>query len=89
MCVIPADHKELSKLQKPLSKYGIKLITANRVKGLTFEVVFVCSLENYFRDGNLDDMLYISNQKRLVYTSMGRARRNLYLLHQNKLSSYL
>ena len=89
MCVILPNHKELSKLQKPLGKYGIKLITANRVKGLTFEVVFVCSLENYFRDGNLDDMLYISNQKRLVYTSMGRARRNLYLLHQNKLSSYL
>lgn len=89
MCVILPNNRELLRYKKELEKYGVKLITANRVKGLTFEIVFLCGLENYFKNGNEEDMLYISSQKRLVYTSMGRARKHLYLLHQNKISAHL
>ncbi len=89
MCVILPNNRELQRYKKALEKYGIKIITANRVKGLTFDTVFLCGLENYFINGNEEDMLYISSQKRLVYTSMGRARKHLYLLHQNKISAYL
>lgn len=62
------------------------MITANQMKGLTFEVVFLCGLDHYFRNGSEDDLAYISHQKRLIYSCMGRARQLLYLLHHNKIS---
>lgn len=88
MCVILPDGKDIHRFNKALSKYGIKIITSNQVKGLTYDVVFLCGLDNYFR-GNNEDLLYVSSQKRLIHSAMGRAKTHLFLLHQKKFSSYL
>ena len=88
MCVILPVHREVARFEKSLSKYGVKVITSNRVKGLTFDVVFFCGLETFFVNGNPDDAAYSSNQKRIIYSCMGRAKQFLYLMHQNKISSY-
>lgn len=86
MCVILPNNREAKRFSKSLSKYKVKIITSNRVKGLTYEAVFLCGLEHFFRDGSSDDSSYVSHQKRIIYSSMGRARRFLYLLHHNKIS---
>ena len=86
MCVILPSGRDLQRFNKSLSKYKVKVITSNRVKGLTYEVVFLCGLEHFFRDGSAEDFSYVSNQKRIVYSCMGRARRFLYLLHHKKIS---
>ena len=86
MCVILPNGREAARFEKALSKYRVKVITSNRVKGLTFDVVFLCGLEHFFREGSAEDLSYISHQKRIVYTSMGRAKQLLYLLHHNRIS---
>lgn len=86
MCVILPNGREAARFNKSLSKYKVKVITSNRVKGLTYEVVFLCGLEHFFREGSADDLSYISHQRRVIYSCMGRARKSLYLLHHNKIS---
>lgn len=88
MCIILPNGREAIRFEKSLSKYKVKIITSNRVKGLTFEAVFLCGLEQYFRGDSMDDLSYISHQKRLIYSCMGRSRRFLYLLHHKKLSTH-
>ncbi|NLG41602.1 MAG: UvrD-helicase domain-containing protein [Chloroflexi bacterium] len=86
MCVILPSGREARRFSEGLATHPIKVITANQMKGLTFEVVFLCGLDHYFRNGSEDDLAYISHQKRLIYSCMGRARQLLYLLHHNKIS---
>lgn len=86
MCVILPNGREAARFGKSLSKYKVKVITPNRVKGLTYEVVFLCGLEHFFRKDSVDDLSYVSHQRRVIYSCMGRARRSLYLLHHNKIS---
>lgn len=45
-------------------------------------------MENFFKFGDIDK-LYLSSQKRLVFTCIGRAKEHLFLLHHKKLSKYL
>lgn len=88
MCVILPNTKELERFKKVLYKYGVKLILPNQVKGLTYDLVFLCGMENFFKHGDIDK-LYVSSQKRLVFTCIGRAKEHLFLLHHKKLSKYL
>lgn len=87
MCIILPNGREAQRFKKAFSKYSVKVITAKGVKGMSYEVVFLCGLEHYFNDGNPDDSSYISNQKRIIYSCMGRAKQYLYLIHLNRISS--
>ncbi|MBF8962991.1 UvrD-helicase domain-containing protein [Pontibacter sp. FD36] len=72
---------------------AIKLCTLSSIKGLEFEVVIVVDCNNDvipypsgFNDE--DDEFHISTERRLLYTSMTRARERLYLLSSGKPTRY-
>ena len=72
----------------------IKLCTLSSVKGLEFDNVFIIDLNDdvipYPPGFNEeDDEFHISTERRLLYTSMTRARENLYLFSSGNPSRYL
>lgn len=73
---------------------SIKVCTLSSVKGLEFENVFIIDLNADvipyppgFND--TEDEFHISTERRLLYTSMTRARERLYLLSSGIPTSYL
>lgn len=73
---------------------SIKICTLSSVKGLEFDNVFIIDLnENIipYPAGFIDkdDEFHISTERRLLYTSMTRARERLYLLSSGIPSRYL
>lgn len=72
----------------------IKLSTMSSIKGLEFDNVFIIDLNDDiipfppgFSDEN--DEFHISTERRLLYTCMTRAKKNLLLLSSGKPSRYL
>lgn len=72
----------------------IKVCTLSSIKGLEFTNVFIIDLNDDiipyppgFNDEN--DEYHISTERRLLYTTMTRARKNLYLLSSGNPSRYL
>lgn len=72
----------------------VKLCTLSSVKGLEFENVFIIDLNDDvipyppgFNDE--DDEFHISTERRLLYTSMTRARERLFLISSGSPSRYL
>jgi len=73
---------------------SIKICTLSSVKGLEFENVFIIDLNDDiipYPPGfiDTDDEFHISTERRLLYTSMTRARERLYLLSSGKPTRYL
>lgn len=73
---------------------SIKICTLSSVKGLEFENVFIIDLNDDiipYPPGfiDTDDEFHISTERRLLYTSMTRARERLFLLSSGKPSRYL
>ncbi len=73
---------------------SIKVCTLSSVKGLEFENVFIIDLNDDvipyppgFNDA--EDEFHISTERRLLYTSMTRARERLFLLSSGKPTRYL
>lgn len=73
---------------------SIKVCTLSSVKGLEFENVFIIDLNDDvipyppgFND--TEDDFHVSTERRLLYTSMTRARERLYLLSSGISSRYL
>lgn len=73
---------------------SIKLCTLSSIKGLEFDNVFIVDLNDDvipypsgFNDDN--DEFHISTERRLLYTSMTRAREKLFLLSGGTPSRYL
>jgi superfamily I DNA/RNA helicase len=73
---------------------SIKVCTLSSVKGLEFENVFIIDLNDNiipyppgFNDS--EDEFHISTERRLLYTSMTRARERLFLLSSGKPTRYL
>jgi len=73
---------------------SIKLCTMSSIKGLEFDNVFIIDLNDNiipyphgFNDAN--DEFHVSTERRLLYTSMTRARERLYLLSSGLRSRYL
>lgn len=73
---------------------SIKICTLSSIKGLEFENVFIIDLNDDiipYPPGFIDseDEYHISTERRLLYTSMTRARERLYLLSSGNPSRYL
>lgn len=73
---------------------SIKICTLSSVKGLEFENVFIIDLNDDiipYPPGfiDTDDEFHISTERRLLYTSMTRARERLFLLSSGDPSRYL
>lgn len=73
---------------------SIKICTLSSVKGLEFENVFIIDLNDNiipYPAGfiDTDDEFHISTERRLLYTSMTRARERLYLLSSGNPTRYL
>ena len=73
---------------------SIKICTLSSVKGLEFENVFIIDLNDDvipYPPGfiDTDDEFHISTERRLLYTSMTRARERLYLLSSGNPTRYL
>ena len=61
----------------------VTLITLHAAKGLEFEVVFICGLEEgvFPHARSLDDPRQMEEERRLAYVGLTRARKRLYLTH--------
>lgn len=73
---------------------SIKICTLSSVKGLEFDNVFIIDLNDDiipYPQGFIDsdDEFHISTERRLLYTSMTRARERLYLLSSGNPTRYL
>lgn len=73
---------------------SIKICTLSSIKGLEFENVFIIDLNDDiipYPQGfiDADDEFHISTERRLLYTSMTRARERLYLLSSGNPTRYL
>lgn len=73
---------------------SVKICTLSSIKGLEFENVFIIDLNDDiipYPPGfiDTDDEFHISTERRLLYTSMTRARERLFLLSSGKPSRYL
>lgn len=73
---------------------SIKICTLSSIKGLEFENVFIIDLNDDiipYPPGFIDtnDEFHISTERRLLYTSMTRARERLYLLSSGNPTRYL
>lgn len=82
---------ELVNSNQPIN-YGsdsIKICTMSSIKGLEFNTVFIVDLNDDiipYPAGFIeeDDEFHISTERRLLYTCMTRARKNLFLFSSNK-----
>ena len=61
----------------------VTLITLHAAKGLEFEAVFICGLEEgvFPHARSLDDPRQMEEERRLAYVGLTRARKRLYLTH--------
>jgi len=67
----------------------VQLMTLHAAKGLEFEVVFLCGLEeNLFPHQNSLDESKLAEERRLCYVGITRARRYLYLCHSESRYRY-
>jgi len=74
----------VSKLEKALKGQGVHITTFHACKGLEFDTVFISQIQETF--GNLpDEPEAISEERRLVYMAMTRARQQLHMLYQGNL----
>ena len=62
---------------------AVQLMTVHAAKGLEFDVVFICGLEEglFPHENSLIDDKGLEEERRLMYVAVTRARKRLYLTH--------
>ncbi|MEW6165001.1 MAG: UvrD-helicase domain-containing protein [Pseudomonadota bacterium] len=62
---------------------ALQLMTVHSAKGLEFNVVFICGLEEglFPHENSLNDDKGLEEERRLMYVAVTRARQRLYLCH--------
>lgn len=65
-------------LRKELDRLQVKYETIHKLKGLEYDIVFLQGMQETFAEENPSPQ-YLSEERRLVYTGMTRARKKLYL----------
>lgn len=83
IAVLHRRSRGVNRLKTALRGLGVNINTFHAFKGLEFEAVFLCQLqETNVHQGTEDEK---SAERRLVYMAMTRAREHLYMGYQNKL----
>ncbi len=72
------------KLQSQLRGLGVDASTFHSLKGLEFDTVFITQAQYAFPESILDSAHALSEERRLFYMSMTRARQRLYLSYQDR-----
>ena len=77
-----------------LNSDAIKLCTLSSIKGLEFERVLICDvnegvLPNDMMASGEEDELHVSTERRLLYTAMTRAEKELYLFSSSSPSPFI
>lgn len=77
-----------------LQSDAIKLCTLSSIKGLEFERVLICDvnegvLPNDMMASGEEDELNVSTERRLLYTAMTRAEKELYLFSSSRQSPFI
>ena len=77
IAVLNRQKNGVTRLQTQLAGLGVKVATFHALKGMEYEVVFLTQAQDAFRDGAGGEEL--SEERRLVYMAMTRARERLYM----------
>jgi len=73
-----------------MAEPAVKICTLHIAKGLEFDVVFICGLEDFAVDAAADDYQTLLDQERkLLYVGMTRARRMLYVTYNGAAPAWL
>jgi len=73
-----------------MAEPAVKICTLHSAKGLEFDVVFICGLENFAVDAAADDYQTLLDQERkLLYVGMTRARRMLYVTYNGTAPAWI
>ena len=74
----------MRRLKSALQGTDVKPSTMHALKGLEFEVVFLAQLQEAFPPGMERSPQAMSEERRLVYMAMTRARERLYLNYEGR-----
>ena len=83
IAVLNRRHRGLSKLQNSLKGMDVNINTFHAYKGLEFDFVFLVDVQDTFQD--LTDDQEISEERRLFYMAITRARQQLTMTYQSVL----
>jgi len=79
IAVLHRRRRGVGKLQQVLQGTGVEVSTFHAFKGLEFETVFLSQMQLAFPEGVERSEQALSEERRLVYMAMTRARERLYL----------
>ncbi|MEJ2264885.1 MAG: UvrD-helicase domain-containing protein [Anaerolineales bacterium] len=83
IAVLHRNRGGVKRLEEALRGYDVNINTFHAFKGLEFDAVFLCQLQDTLvRRGNEDER---SAERRLVYMAMTRARQQLFMGYQGSL----
>jgi hypothetical protein len=84
IAVLHRHRSGVRKLRRALRGTGVEVNTMHALKGLEFEAVFLSQLQRTFPEGIDRSRQSLSEERRLVYMSMTRARERLYLNYERQ-----
>lgn len=73
--------EEIKSLAIPSGECSVRILTMKKAKGLQADYVFIVGLENNILPQEYKNEVEIKEDSRLLYVSMTRAKKELYLLH--------
>jgi hypothetical protein len=82
MVVLHRRRRGVRKLKKDLRGLDVEAATFHSLKGLEFETVFISQMQYTFPEGIERSEYALSEERRLVYMAMTRARERLYLSYK-------
>jgi hypothetical protein len=74
----------VNRLMQAFRGTGVRVSTFHGPKGLEYEAVFLCQMQETFAPDEMDSEQAVSKERRLVYMAMTRARERLYLCYQGR-----